>query len=86
MQVSRREFGVAGPAAAAVTAALSALPHPALAAATASGQWEQAKLDMRHNGPYTTLNGHCPIASVFSLGTSETSRLVGSKALNHGVC
>jgi len=46
MQVSRRDFGVAGPAAAAVTAALSALPNPALAAATITGQWEQVDLGL----------------------------------------
>jgi len=47
MKVSRREFGVAGPAAAAVTLALSALPaQEALAAATVTGQWEQVDLGL----------------------------------------
>jgi len=46
MQISRRELGVAGPAAAAVTAALSALPNPAFAAAATTGQWEQVDLGL----------------------------------------
>ena len=47
MKVSRRDFGVAGPAAAAVTLALSALPaQEALAAATVTGQWEQVRVKL----------------------------------------
>jgi hypothetical protein len=47
MKVSRRNFGVAGPAAAAVTLALSAFPvQEALAAAAVTGQWEQVRVKL----------------------------------------